>query len=85
MLHVGSLGLALLHGFHAFLLANEMDFQLTVLALVAVHCAIWSVMYNPRLAWATPGNLPEWIAKRVEDSKALLLPTEAQKSSKKKQ
>lgn len=62
-----------------------MDFQLTVLALVAVHSAIWAVVYNPRLAWATPGNLPDWVAKRVEDSKSLLTPSKAEKTSKKKQ
>lgn len=50
----------------------QMHINLIILGLVAVHCAVMAVMYNSQLAWAAPSNVPEWIAKRVEDSKSSL-------------
>lgn len=71
-LFLGTLGLVFLHGQHAYLLAMQMHINLIILGLVAVHCAVMAVMYNRQLAWAAPSNVPEWIAKRVEDSKSSL-------------
>lgn len=68
----GSLGLVLLHGHHAYLLGELLHINLIILGLVGVHCAVMAVMYNKQLAWAAPSNVPEWITKRVEDSKSIL-------------
>ncbi|XP_046658014.1 uncharacterized protein LOC124352537 [Daphnia pulicaria] len=71
-LFIGSLGLVLLHGHHAYLLGELLHINLIILGLVGVHCAVMAVMYNKQLAWAAPSNVPEWITKRVEDSKSIL-------------
>ena len=73
---------AVLHGYHAYLLTSALDLQLLLLGLVGVHSAVFAVMYNSRLAWASPNNIPEWIAKRVEDSKILLNQSNSNKANK---
>jgi len=58
----------LVHGFHAYLLALSFNLREIIMGIVMAHCLIMAVVYNSRLAWATPGALPPWIAKRVADS-----------------
>ena len=63
-----ALSAVLVHGYHAYLLALAFDVKEIIVGLVITHCAVMSVIYNSRLAWASPANIPAWIAKRVADS-----------------
>lgn len=58
----------MMHGYHAFLLGHAFSFREFTVGVVIAHCLVMSVVYNSRLAWATPGSPPPWIAKRVADS-----------------
>ena len=56
------------------------------MCLVIAQSAIMAVLYNSRLAWATPGNIPVWIKKRVDsfsDVPASSTTTSSSKSKKK--
>jgi hypothetical protein len=78
----GTMCAAVIHGYHAYLLTSALDLQLLLLGLVGVHSAVFAVLYNSRLAWASPSNIPDWIAKRVEDSKILMTQSNSKKAHK---
>lgn len=76
-LFIGSLSVAAVHGHHGYLLGTTISFNEIVMGLVLTQCVLMSIMYNRRLAWATPANIPEWIQKRIDSS---ILPAHIQDS-----
>lgn len=64
----GALCIVALHAYHTYLLGTTLDMKAIIMGLVITHCAVMSILYNARLAWASPADVPAWIQKRVDDS-----------------
>jgi len=67
-LRIMALVIISVHGYHAYLLLLAHKIRDITMGIVVAHCMVMSVIYNSRLAWASPSNIPPWIAKRVADS-----------------
>ena len=70
ILWFGSVCCAAAHGYHGFILAKPLQLNEAIMAIVFAQCAVMSVLFNSKLAWASPGSVPAWVQKRVDDSVA---------------
>jgi hypothetical protein len=55
-----------LHDYYRYFLAVQQTAMANLSGLVILVVLYRLVLYNPRLAWASRGAMPSWVAKRVK-------------------
>ncbi|KAH9500209.1 hypothetical protein Btru_077481 [Bulinus truncatus] len=53
------------HAAMMYVLAEQMDMFGIMVAIFIAQATVYSVLYNPKLAWSSPTSVPDWVQKRV--------------------